>query len=104
MTLANLEKHHARLKFLVSGEFTERDFDFTIKATDNPHGEKGEAGRMTQGDFINKGGQKRKELIIFKATNALKLFEHKYKDFKEAPKEEKKPVEVKKETKSKEKK
>ena len=95
MTLANLEKHHARLKWLVSGEFTERDFDYTIKATDNPLGEKGESGRMTQGDFVNKTGQQRKDLIIFKAKRALEKFEKKYPSFKVV--EEVKPVEVKKE-------
>ncbi len=78
MTPDNLEKHHARLKWLASGEFTERDFDYTVKATDNPLGEKGESGRMTQGDFVNKTGQQRKDLIMFKATRALKIFEEKY--------------------------
>ena len=102
MTLANLEKHHARLKWLVSGEFTERDFDYTVRATDNPLGEKGESGRMTQGDFVNKTGQQRKDLIVFKATKALKMFEENYPNFKvvEKPKEEP----VKKETKSEKKK
>ena len=94
MTLANLEKHYARLKWLVSGEFTERDFDYTIKATDNPLGEKGESGRMTQGDFVNKTGQKRKDLIVFKAKKALEIFEGKYPNLKKV--EEEKPVEVKK--------
>ncbi len=104
MTLANLEKHHARLKWLASGEFTERDFDYTVKATDNPLGEKGESGRMTQGDFVNKTGQMRKDLIIFKAKRALEIFEKKYKDFVVKPKE---PVSVPEkvvQTKSKEKK
>ena len=42
MTLANVQKHHERLKWLASGEFTERDFDYKIKEKDNPHGkEKG---------------------------------------------------------------
>ena len=101
MTLENLNKHHARLKWLASGEFTERDFDYTVKATENPNGEKGESGRMTQGDFVNKTGQQRKDLIVFKATRALKKFEEKYPNFKvvEKPKEE--PV---KETKSEKKK
>ncbi len=102
MTLANLNKHHARLKWLASGEFTERDFDYTVKATENPNGEKGESGRMTQGDFVNKTGQQRKDLIVFKATRALKKFEEKYPNFKVV--EEVKPVEVKKETKSEKKK
>ena len=98
MTLANLEKHHARLTWLASGEFTERDFDYKIEANPNPLGkEKGEGGWSTMGDFINKVGAKRKELIVFKAKNALKIFEKKYKDFRE----ETKPVEVKEETKSK---
>ncbi len=91
MTLANLKKHHERLKWLASGEFTERDFDYTIKANDNPHGKKGESGRMTQGDFINAAGKKRKDLIMFKAAKALKEFEEKYPSFKEVEK----PVESK---------
>ena len=79
MTLDNLQKHHAHLKWLKSGEFTERDFDYKIDANDNPHGkEKGEGGWSTMGDFVNKTGQKRKELIIFKATKALEEFENKY--------------------------
>ena len=103
MTLANLEKHYARLKWLVSGDFTERDFDYKVKANDNPHGDKGESGWSTMGDFVNKTGQKRKDLIIFKAKKALEEFERKYPEFKEEVKEVK-PAEVKKETKSKEKK
>ena len=79
MTLENLKKHHARLKWLVSGEFTERDFDYKVDANDNPHGkEKGEGGWSTMGNFVNRAGQKRKELIIFKATKALEEFERKY--------------------------
>ena len=31
MTLENLKKQHAHLKWLVSGEFTESDFDYKIK-------------------------------------------------------------------------
>ena len=78
MTLENLKKHHARLKWLASGEFTERDFDYKIDASDNPHGDKGEGGWSTMGDFVNKAGQKRKELIIFKAKKNLEGFEEKY--------------------------
>ena len=89
MTLANLQKHHARLKWLASGEFTERDFDYTIKANDNPHGKKGEAGRMTMGDFVNVAGSKRKDLIVFKAKKTLETFERKYPSFKEPVKETK---------------
>ena len=101
MTLVNLQKHHARLKWLASGEFTERDFDYKIEANDNPNGvEKGEGGWSTMGSFVNKAGSKRKELMMSKAKNALKLFEENYPEFKE----EVKPVEVKKENKSKEKK
>ena len=82
MTLANLQKQHARLKFLISGEFTERDFDYTLEANANPHGKKGESGRMTMGDFNNEGS-KRKDLIIFKAKKTLLLFEEKYPEFKD---------------------
>ena len=99
MTLDNLKKHYARLKWLVSGEFTERDFDYKINATENPNGkDQGEAGRMTQGEFINKAGAKRKDLIIFKAKRALKIFEGKYPEFVEVekPVEEVKEVEEKK--------
>ena len=93
MTLANLEKHYARLRWLTSGEFTERDFDYKIAANDNPHGEKGEGGWSSMGAFDNKVGNKRKELIIFKATKALEEFEKKYPSFKE--KEKPKPKEKK---------
>lgn len=108
MTLANLKKHHARLMFLISGEFTERDFDYTLEANDNPNGKKGEAGRMTMGDFANEFGSKRKDLIISKAKKTLELFESKYPEFKTPSKPEAtlpnpSKVEVK-ETKSKEKK
>lgn len=102
MTLANLQKHHERLKWLISGEFTERDFDYTIKANDNPHGKKGESGRMTMGDFSNAVGTKRKELIIFKAEKALKIFEENYPEFKEVKPTP--PVKSVQEPKSKEKK
>ena len=97
MTLENLKKNHERLKWLASGEFTERDFDYKIDANDNPHGkEKGEGGWSTMGSFVNKTGQKRKELIMFKAKKVLEGFERKYPDFKVEE-----PI---KETKSKEKK
>ena len=94
MTLANLKKHHARLKWLISGEFTERDFDYKVEANDNPHGDKGEGGWSTMGEFVNKAGQKRKELIIFKAKKTLEDFERKYPEFREVEKPaEPKPVE-----------
>ena len=92
MTFENLKKNHARLKWLASGEFTERDFDYKVDANDNPHGDKGEGGWSTMGEFVNRTGQKRKELIIFKAKRHLEEFEGKYPEFK---------VEEKKETKSK---
>ena len=94
MTLENLKEHHARLKWLVSGEFTERDFDYKIDANDNPHGDKGEGGWSTMWEFVNRAGQKRKELIVYKAKRTLQEFERKYPQFKEV-------VEEKKETKSK---
>ena len=94
MTLENLKKHHARLIWLSSGEFTERDFDYKIKANDNPNGkEKGEGGWSTMGEFVNKTGAKRKELIIHKAKNALKEFLKKYPEFIPKPVEEKPEVE-----------
>ncbi len=87
MTLANLKIQYARLKWLASGEFTERDFDYKIEANANPNGiEKGEGGWSTMGEFINKAGAKRKELIIFKAKKTLEDFESKYPEFKEAEK------------------
>ena len=104
MTLENLKKHHARLKWLSSGEFTERDFDYKIKANDNPNGEKGEGGWSTQGDFENKIGNKRKDLIISDAKRTLKIFEEKYPEFKEKPVENNSKEEVKEKPKSKEKK
>ena len=78
MTLENLKRHHARLKWLASGEFTERDFDYKIERSDNEHGDskhKGEGGWCTMGDFE---GTKRKELIISDATRTLEIFEKKY--------------------------
>lgn len=81
MTLANLKKHHAWLKYLASGEFTERDFDFTIKASDNPFGKKGEAGRMSMGDF----NTARRNLIKQDAQRTLNLFETKYPEFVSVP-------------------
>ena len=108
MTLANLQKHHARLRWLVSGEFTERDFDYKINASENPHGqEKGEGGWSTMGDFENKVGNKRKELIIIKAKRALEIIEDNYPEFKveEKSREEVKDLNLEKlKTKSKEKK
>ena len=71
------------MKLLVSGEFTERDFDYKIEANDNPHGNKGEGGWSTMGEFVNKAGKKRKELIMFKAKNALGELERKYPELKE---------------------
>ncbi len=78
MTLANLKKHHARLKWLASGKFTERDFDYKIERSENEHGDskhKGEGGWCTMGDFE---GTKRKDLIQQDAQRHLKLFEKKY--------------------------
>ena len=95
MTIENLKKQHARLKWLASGKFTERDFDYKVKANDNPHGEKGESGWSTMGEFVNKGGQKRKELIMDKAKKALEKFERKYPNFKEEVKEEVKEIKSK---------
>ena len=96
MTLTNLKKNHERLKWLASGAFTERDFDYKIDATDNPRGgedNQGEGGWSTMGTFVNKAGQKRKELIIFKAKNSLKEFEMKYdKDYNPIKKDDKNPV------------
>jgi len=91
MTIDNLKKHHARLKWLASGEFTERDFDYKIKKNDNPEGDakhQGEGGWCTMGDFVNVKGAKRKELIIHKAKNALEIFERKYPQKKEEVKPE----------------
>jgi len=102
MTLENLKRHHARLKWLASGEFTERDFDYTIAANENPNGEQGEKGWSTAGDFINKMGTKRKELIIGDAQRTLKLFEKKYPQFMTV--EKPKPVKEEEKPKPKEKK
>ena len=104
MTIENLEKHHKRLKWLASGEFVERDFDYKIDANDNPNGEKGEGGWSSMGSFVNKAGQKRKELIMFKATKALERFEINYPEFKVKEKSTQKVPKEEKETKSEEKK
>jgi len=90
MTLANLKKHHARLVWLASGEFTERDFDYKIAASDNPNGEKGEGGWSTMGEMK----PARKQLIQQDAQRTLKIFERKYPEFiskKEEPKTEEAP-------------
>ncbi len=100
MTLANLKKHHAHLKWLASGEFTERDFDFTIKASDNPNGKKGEGGRSAMGDMK----PERKELIKQDAERTLIIFEEKYPEFKEASEIQDTPTEATVKAKSKEKK
>lgn len=91
MTLANLKKHHARLVYLSSGEFNERDFDYTINASDNPNGKKGEEGRMTMGEMSGA----RKELIKQDATRTLKIFLKKYPEFVSEPKEKAKTKEKK---------
>jgi len=98
MTLENLKKHHAHLKWLASGEFTERDFDYKIEASDNPNGMKGEAGRMAMGDMSSE----RKRLIQQDAQRALGIFESKYP--KLVFKEGEKPEEEEEKPKSKEKK
>lgn len=98
MTLENLKKHHAHLKWLVSGEFTERDFDYTIEASDNPNGLKGEKGRMAMGDM----SEARRQLIMQDAKRTLTIFERKYPEFiskPETPKE--KPIETTTKTNSK---
>ena len=74
MTIENLKIHHARLKWLASGDFKERDFDFEIDSTDNPNGEKGEKGWTTMGEMK----PARKELIQQDAQRHLALFEKKY--------------------------
>ncbi len=103
MTDENLKIHHARLKWLASGEFTERDFDYKIAANDNPNGkEKGEGGWSTMGSFENKAGNARKELIMSKAKKALAIFEKNHKEF--AVKEVAKPLVPREPTKPKEKK
>ncbi len=79
MTLENLKKQHARLIWLASGEFTERDFDYKIKATVNPHGEKGEGGWSSMGEMSSD----RKRLIQEDAQETLKIFLRKYPEFEE---------------------
>ena len=91
MTLENLKKHHARLVWLASGEFTERDFDYKIAANDNPNGEKGEGGWSTMGEMSSQ----RKALIQQDAQRTLKIFEGKYPEFKVEEKPTPKPKEKK---------
>ena len=103
MTLDNLKKHHARLVWLASGEFNERDFDYKIAAKDNPNGQKGEGGWSTMGEMK----PARRQLIQQDAQRALKIFEKKYPEFISKPeekKEEPKEEAPKKPTKSQEKK
>lgn len=87
MTLENLKKHHARLKWLASGEFKERDFDFELKAGDNPHGEKGEKGWSSMGEMSSQ----RKQLIQSDAKRTLEIFLRKHPEFKEEIKPVEKP-------------
>ena len=77
MTLANLTSHHARLVWLASGDFKERDFDFEIAASDNDNGEKGEKGWSTMGEM----NSARKALIQQDAARTLKIFYKKYPQF-----------------------
>lgn len=79
MTLENLKKHHERLKWLASGEFKERDFDFELGANDNPNGEKGEKGWSSMGEMPSA----RKDLIQQDAKRHLEIFYKKYPKFKE---------------------
>lgn len=83
MTLENLKKHHERLKWLASGEFKERDFDFEIKASQNQFGEKGEKGWSSMGEMK----PARKNLIQQDAQRHLNIFERKYPEFKETKEE-----------------
>ena len=100
MTLENLKKHHARLVWLASGEFTERDFDYKIEANNNPNGKKGEGGWCTMGDMTSM----RKALIQQDAQRTLKIFLRKYPEFKiPEKKEESVPEEPKPKPKKKEK-
>ncbi len=102
MTLENLKKHHARLKWLASGEFTERDFDYKIAASENtPKGEKEVAGWCTMGEMSSQ----RKQLIQQDAQRTLIIFLKKYPEFaeKEKPVEVEKPIEEKPKPKKKEK-
>jgi len=81
MTLANVKEHFARLNWLASGEFKERDFDYEIGASDGaPKGQKDLKGWCTMGDFE---GTKRKDLIISDAKRTLKIFLKKYPMFLE---------------------
>ena len=82
MTLENLKKQHAHLKWLASGEFNERDFDYKIEANDNPNGKKGEGGWSTMGDMK----PARRQLIQQDAVRTLEIFERKYPEFKKAEK------------------
>jgi len=100
MTLENLKIHHARLKWLASGEFTERDFDFTIDANENPNGKQGEKGWTTMGDM----NSERRQLIMGDAKLALERFEAKYPSFKKPEPEEEEEEEEEEKPKSKEKK
>ncbi len=81
MTQENLEKHHAYLIWLASGDFNERDFDYKIKANDNPNGKKGEGGWSTMGDMSSA----RRQLIMQDAKRTLAIFERKYPEFISKP-------------------
>ena len=76
MTLENLKKEYAHLKWLASGEFTERDFDYKVKKSDNPEGDikhQGEGGWSTMGEMK----PQRKQLIMEDAVRRLENFKRK---------------------------
>lgn len=71
MTIDNVKKHYERLQRLAKGDFSERDFDATIKGT-----RKGEEdGRMTMGSMP----EARRQLIMSDAKRYLAELEEKAK-------------------------
>lgn len=81
MTLENIKRKHAYLSWLASGEFTSKDFDYTIPGRNE--GE--EAGTMKMGELP----QPRINLIISDAKRHLANLERKFPQLKETPRPDK---------------
>ena len=86
MTLANLKKLHAHFSWLASGVFTESDFNYKLKKSDNPNGKKGGGGSMSMGDM----NAARIDLIKSDAQRHLDDLEAKHPNLKPKPKSTKK--------------
>lgn len=79
-------KLHAHFKWIASGDFTERDFEFTL-----PGKNKGDvAGKSSMGDI----NAKRKQLMQEDAERHLDALETKFPELTQEPKKEVKKAKV----------